>query len=584
MPAKMTNKEVADIFHQLADLLEIKGESVYKIVAYRRAADSIASDMRDINAVAQAKELRTIGGVGEAIEQKIDEILSTGQLRLHEQLKDEIPGGVISLLAVPGIGPKTAKLLYEKLGITSIATLEEAARQHRIANLKGLGPRSEEKILDGIQLLHQRSDRYPLGEALPVAEAVIAYLAQLPEAQRVNTAGSLRRRLPTIGDIDILAASNTPIDVVNYFVRMPRVREILSQGDVKASVVLDNGLQIDLMVLPEEQYGSLLQHFTGSKAHNVHLRQIALSKNLSFSEKGFTRPDGSLQLCPQEEDVYHTLGLDWIPPEIREDDGEFAAAKTHTLPRLVEVSDIKGDLHAHSNWSDGAHSVEEMALAAHQMGYQYLAITDHSKSLAIARGLTVERLHERQKEIDEVNRRLAPFRVLSGIEVDIKTDGALDLPDEALAALDVVVASVHSSLRQDRETMTARLLSAIRNPHVDIIGHPRGIILGERDAADIDFDAVVKEAKKQGVALEINANPARLDLDDVHAKQAGRAGVLLAVCTDAHNPSMLHDTVFGISMARRGWAEPKGIINTKALPDLLAWLKQREASVGHHST
>jgi len=576
----MTNQEVAAIFSNMADLLEIKGEVVYKVVAYRKAAEAIARETRDLAQLRAEGKLRTIPGVGEAIEKKIAEILDTGKLRIHEELKDQIPGGVISLLKVPGVGPKRARLLYEKLGITSIADLEAAARAHQIRDLPGLGDKVEENILHGIEQLHRRSTRYPLGEALPVAEDLITSLARYPKAKNVTAAGSLRRRKPTVGDIDILCSSDHPEEVVHAFVSLPRVREILSQGDVKASVILDNGIQADLMVLPADRYGSLLQHFTGSKEHNIHLREIALTQGLSFSENGYRKSDGSVILCPREEDVYATIGLPWIPPELREDMGEFEAARVGQLPHLIELKDIKGDLHVHSNWSDGVTSIAEIARAGRAMGYEYVAVADHSKGLGIARGLTVDRLRERQKEIDHVNDEMAPFRVLSAVEVDILADGSLDLPDDILAELDLVIASVHSSLRQDRATMTHRLITAIRHPHVDIIGHPTGVILGEREPSDLDFEAILAEAAKTGTCLEINGNPARLDLDDIHARRAVQAGVMLAISTDAHRPDMLETIVFGVAMARRGWAEKTHILNTLGLHALMKRLAMKKVKSG----
>jgi len=564
----MTNKEVADIFYQLADMLEIKGDIRYKIIAYRKAADGIAHETRDLAEMRRQGRLRTIPGIGEKIEAKIGELLDTGKLRLHEELKQEIPDGVLSLLSVPDVGPKTAWLIYQKLGIHSIPDLEQAARAGKLRTLPGLAAKSEERILHGIEMLHRRSQRIPLGVALPVAQELVAGLAACPQARQVIAVGSLRRRKATVGDLDIMAASPQPQAVVDCFVGLPLVGEVVSHGDTKATVILQDGVQADLMVLPAEHYGSLLQHFTGSKEHNVRLRELALSKGLSFSEYGYTRQDGSAILCPAEEDVYRTIGLPWIPPELREDSGEFEAAKAGRLPRLVDLEDIKGDLHCHSNWSDGAASIEEMAQAAMARGYAYIAITDHSKSLGIAHGLDEERLRERQKEIAAVNARLAPFRVLSGVEVDIKADATLDLPDAVLARLDVVVASVHSGFREDRERMTRRIIAAMRNPHVDIIGHPTGILLGEREAYDVDFEALLAVAQETGTILEVNAMPNRLDLDDVHVRRAVERGVKLAISTDSHRSDGLATIVLGLGMARRGWAEARDVVNTMPLDEL----------------
>lgn len=570
---RTSNKELASIFRDVADMLEMKGETIYKIVAYRKAADNLEHATQDVAVLWQQGRLREVPGIGESIAAKIQEYLTTGRMALHDQLREEMPPGVLSLRTIPGVGPKTAWLLYQRLGITSVAEVERAAKEGKLRGLPGMGERSEEKILQGIEMLHRRSERIPLGIALPVAQALLAGLRECRQVLRLSTAGSLRRCKPTVGDIDILAVSREPQVVVRFFARLPEVAEVVSQGDTKSTVLLADGLQIDLMVLEETRFGSLLQHFTGSKDHNVHLRELALDRGLRLSEYGFTRPDGDVILCPEEEDVYLTLELDYIPPELREDAGEVEAAKERRLPRLVQSVDLKGDLHIHSTWSDGVSSIREMAQAAKARGYEYIAVTDHTKSLGIARGLTVDRLRERQAEIEEVNRELAPFRVLSGVEVEVKADGSLDLPDDVLAKLDLVVASVHSGLRQERERITGRVLAAMRNPHVDIIGHPTGVILGEREPYDLDFAAILREAVATGTALEINSMPNRLDLDDVHVRQAVAAGARLALSTDAHRVESLEAISFGLAMARRGWAEPASVINTVSFPALLSRLK-----------
>ncbi len=570
---RSSNKELASIFRELADMLEMKGDTIYKIIAYRKAADNIEHATQDVAVLWQQGRLREVPGIGESIASKIQEYLTTGRVVLHDQLHEEMPPGVLSLRAIPGVGPKTAWLLYQRLGITSVAEVERAAKEGKLRGLPGMGERSEEKILQGIEMLHRRSERIPLGIALPVAQALLAGLRGCPQVLRLSTAGSLRRCKPTVGDIDVLAVSREPQAVVRFFARLPEVAEVVSQGDTKSTVLLEDGLQIDLMVLEETRYGSLLQHFTGSKDHNVHLRELALDQGLSLSEYGFTRPDGGMILCPEEEDVYLTLELDYIPPELREDAGEVEAARERRLPRLVQSVDLKGDLHVHSTWSDGVSNIREMAQAAKARGYEYIAVTDHTKSLGIARGLTVDRLRERQAEIEEVNRELAPFRVLSGVEVEVKADGTLDLPDDVLAKLDLVVASVHSGLRQERDRITGRVLAAMRNPHVDIIGHPTGVILGEREPYDLDFAAILREAVATGTALEINSMPNRLDLDDVHVRQAVAAGAMLAISTDSHRVESLEAIGFGLAMARRGWAEPASVINTVSFPALLSRLK-----------
>ena len=570
----MTNKEVAEILRRIADMLEIKGEIVYKALAYRRAADNIEYLGRDIEDVWREGKLQEIPGVGKSLAEKLDELLRTGRMSYYEELKEEIPPGVVSLLQVPEVGPKTARLVWEKLGITSISELERAAREGKLRTLPGLGVKSEAKILAGIEALYRRSERIPLAVALPVAREIIQALRDAtPHALKVTAAGSLRRMKATVGDIDILASSYKPDEVIEAFIRLPQVAEISMKGPTKSTVYLHNGLQVDLRVLPPERYGSLLQYFTGSKEHNVALRGLALDMGLSLSEYGFKRGEEEI-LCPEEEDVYRILGLEWIPPELRENRGEIEAAREGRLPRLVELADIKGDLHVHTNWSDGASSIEEIAEAARRRGYHYLVISDHSQGLGIAKGLTPERLKEQRAVIDELNRRWTDFRILQGAEVEIRADGSLDYPDEVLASLDIVIASVHTGLRQDRERITARVINAMRNPYVDIIGHPSGRILGQREESAVDMDEVLRVARETGTILEVDGTPDRLDLDDVYIRRAVEMGVKLAIDSDAHNLYGLDAMEFGVAMARRGWAGPKDVINTLPLEEMLRSLKR----------
>jgi len=570
----MTNKEVAEILRRIADMLEIKGEIVYKALAYRRAADNIEYLGRNIEEVWREGKLREIPGVGKSLAEKLDELLRTGRMTYYEQLQEEIPPGVVSLLQIPDVGPKTAKLVWERLGITSIAELERAAREGRLRTLPGLGAKSEAKILAGIQSLYRRSERIPLGTALPVARELIEGIkAATPAVLKIAAAGSLRRMKATVGDIDLLAASYEPEKVMEAFVHLPQVAEVSLSGPTKTTVILQNGLQVDLRVLPPERYGSLLQYFTGSKDHNVALREIALDMGLSLSEYGFKRGEEEI-LCPEEEDVYRTLGLPWIPPELRENRGEIEAAREGRLPHLVELSDIKGDLHVHTDWSDGAATIEEMAEAARKRGYRYLVISDHSHGLGVAKGLTPERLREQRAVIEELNRRWSDFRILQGAEVEIRSDGSLDYPDEVLAELDLVIASVHSGLRQERERITARVVAAMRNPYVDIIGHPSGRILGQREESAVDMDEVLRVAAETGTILEVNGTPDRLDLDDVYIRRAVEMGVKLCVDSDAHNVYGLAAMEFGVATARRGWAEARDIVNTLPLEELLRSLKR----------
>ncbi len=569
----MNNQEIAQIFSDIADMLDIQGADWYRVRAYRRAAEAIAYYPEDMTNLWEEGRLEEIPGVGKAIAGKIDEILHTGRLEFYERLKSEIPDGVVSLLGIPGVGPRTARLLYEDLSLVSIPDVEAAARQHKLRELKGMGAKSEERILQGIEMLHRISGRHLLAVALPVAEQIVAGLRECPVAHGVTPAGSLRRCTPTVGDIDILAASGDPQEAVNWFVSLPQVEEVVSHGDTKATVILDNGLQVDLMVLEEAHYGSLLQHFTGSKEHNTVLRGLARKQGLSLSEYGFLHEDGTVTACAREEEVYGTLGLEWIPPELREATGELKAAQEGRLPNLITQGDIRSDFHVHTIYSDGANTIEDMARAAMARGYEYIVITDHSQGLGVAGGLSPADFARQREEIAATNEKLAPFRVLSGVELEIRAEGDLDLSDEILAEFDVVVASVHSGLRQDEERMTQRIIAAMRNPHVDIIGHPTGRLLGQRESVAMDFDAVVREAARTGTMLEINAQPNRLDLDGQWARKAIGERVMLALGSDAHHGEGLGVMRFGVATARRGWAEPANVANNLSCKELLAKVK-----------
>jgi DNA polymerase (family 10) len=574
----MTNREIADVFKRIGDMMDILGENRFKVLAYRRAADNILNLGQDIRTFWQAGTLQEIPGIGQAIADKIDELLSTGRLEFYERLQDQVPPGVVSLLDIPDVGPRTAQLLWEELGLQSVAEVEAAARSGQLRSLKGFAAKSEARILAGIEALHRRSDRIPLGTAWPVASDLLEGLQNTcPEILDATVAGSLRRMRSTIGDIDLLAASGAPAAVMRAFCGHPRVAEVLLSGATKTSVRLHNGLQVDLRVLDPDRWGAALQYFTGSQAHNVRIREIAQKQGLSLSEYGFKRQDGDEILCPQEETVYETLGLPWIPPELREDRGEIQAALAGQLPEPVEWSDILGDLHAHTDWSDGAGTLEEMAEAARAKGYRYLVISDHTQSLGVANGLTPERLRAQRAEIDALNERWDGFTLLQGCELEIKADGSLDFPDQVLAELDFVVASVHTSLRQDWAQITARVMNALHNPYVDVIGHPSGRILGQREESAVDLDAVIQTAAETGTALEVNSIPARLDLDDVHVRRAKELGVKLAINSDAHHPGGLDSLPFGLATARRGWATASDVLNTLTLDELRTWRQARIA-------
>jgi DNA polymerase (family 10) len=574
----MTNREIADIFKRIGDMMDILGENRFKVIAYRRAAENILALGQDIRAYWQAGTLQEIPGIGPAIADKIDELLTTGRLEFYERLQDQVPPGVVSLLEIPDVGPKTAKLLWDELGLQSVAEVEAAARAGHLRTLKGMGARSEAKILAGIEALYRRSDRIPLGTAWPVAADLLEGLrTHCPELVDATVAGSLRRMRATIGDIDLLAASGASAAVMRAFTGHPRVAEVLLSGETKTSVRLHNGLQVDLRVLEPERWGAALQYFTGSQAHNVRVREIAQRQGLSLSEYGFKRQDGSEILCPAESDVYETLGLSWIPPELREDRGEIQAASSGDLPRLVEWDDILGDLHAHTDWSDGAGTLAEMAEAARAKGYRYLVISDHTQSLGVANGLTPERLRAQRAEIDALNGQWDDFALLQGCELEIKADGSLDFPDEVLAGLDFVVASVHTSLRQDRDQITTRVIKALHHPYVDVIGHPSGRILGQREESAVDLDAIIRAAAATGTALEVNSIPNRLDLDDAHARRALELGVKLAINSDAHHPGGLDSLPYGLATARRGWATAPDVLNTLTLDEIRAWRQARIA-------
>jgi len=577
----VTNREIAEIFSSIGDIMDILGENRFKVLAYRRAAENIMSLGQDLRSFWRAGTLQEIPGIGQAIAEKIDELLTTGRLEFYERLQEQVPAGVVSLLQIPDVGPKTVKLLWEELGVQSVTELEAAARAGRLRTLRGLGARSEAKILAGIEILNRRSDRISLGTAWPVAaELLEGVRTTCSEVQEVAVAGSLRRMRATIGDIDLLAASEAPASVMRAFVALPAVAEVILSGPTKTSVRLHNGLQADLRVLEPDRWGTALQYFSGSQAHNVRLRELAVKRGLSLSEYSFKREDGGEILCRDEAQVYETLGLPWIPPELREDQGEIQAALAGELPDLVEREAIRGDLHVHTDWSDGTSTLAEMAEAARELGYEYLVISDHSQSLGIARGLTAERQREQRAEIDALNERWNDFRLLQGCELEIKADGSLDLPDDVLARLALVVASLHTSQRQDREQITRRMLNAVTNPYVDVIGHPSGRILGQREESAVDLDAVIDTAATTGTALEVNSTPSRLDLDDVHVRRAIRLGVKIAINSDAHHPDGLDNLAYGVATARRGWATAADVLNTMTLDELLAWKGARRARQG----
>jgi len=573
----LNNKQLADTFTLIANLVEIKGEVIYVILAYRKAAESLASLPREASEYWKEGKLREIPGVGKAIAEKIDELLSTGKLEFLEKLKQEVPESLASWLQVPGLGPKKIALIWKSLDITTLPELEAAAKDGKLRSLPGMGAKSEAAILEGIASLARRSGRIPLGRAYPLAQEIIRTLKGVEGVVAAEPAGSLRRMRSTVGDLDILVAAKESAPVMEAFVKLPGVSRVLGQGETKSSIEFSDGVRAQVWVHPPEKFGTALQYATGSKDHNVQLRQIALAQGLSLSEHALTRTDGSGEiLCATEAEVYERLGLPWIPPELREDRGEVAAAKAGKLPKLIEVKDIKADLQTHSNWSDGKLTMLEMARAAARRGIKVIAFTDHSVSLGVTGGLSMDDHKKQAAEIKKIQKQLGDeILVLHATEVEIKADGTLDYPDEFLASLDLVLASLHTSLRQPREKVTERLLNAIRNPHVDIIGHPTGRLIPEREGADLDMDAVLNAAAETGVALEINAHPSRLDLDDVYARRAKELGIPISINTDSHSEEDFDNLFYGVAIARRAWLTKADVINCWSPEKLLKWLKKR---------
>jgi len=569
------NREVAGILYEMAELLELHAENRFKIIAYSKAARAIESLKEDIEQLCKEGRLQSLPGVGKAISEKVEEYLRTGQIQAHQDLLKKTPAGLAELLKISGLGPKTIFMLHEKLNITNLDELEKAAREHRIRRLPRMGPKSEKNILKSIERYRKRSTRILYSTAEPVVSEVLAYLRRMEGLEHITAAGSYRRGKETVGDIDILATATRPEEIVAAFVRMPIVEEVLSRGPTKASVIVQETIQVDLRIVEHRSYGTVLQYFTGSKEHNVLLRQLALDRGYSLSEYSLKRlSDGQDLFFDREEDVYAHLGLQYIPPEMREDRGEIEAARQGRLPELVSLMDIRGDLHVHSDWSDGRASIIEMARAAQALGYEYLALCDHSPSVGIAGGLAPEKLEEKIEAIAAVNEVLEGVTVLVGTEVDIKADGKLDYPNDLLARCDVVVASVHMGQQQKEREITGRLVSAIENEFVDIIGHPTGRIINQRDPYEVDMKVILEAAARTGTAMEINAYPTRLDLNDVFSRMAKDMGVKMSINSDAHEPEQLKVMKFGINVARRGWLEKKDVLNALSLQDLLRALKR----------
>ena len=577
----MKNREIVDIFDRVADMLAIRGDQIHRVLAYRRAAESIGTLGRDINHVYTEGSLTDLPGIGKTLAAKIEELLTTGKLEFYERLSVEIPPSLLEMLRVEGIGPKRVKQIHETLEITTLDELRAAARAGKLRQLPRMGEKSEERLLRAIEALDRHGDeRSSIGEVWPVAQQILELLADAPGVTNSAVAGSLRRMKETIGDLDLLVAADDPDPVMDRFCGMELAESVVARGPTKARVVLLTGLGVDLRVLPSDRWGTLISYFTGSKDHNVRLRELALKQGLSLNEHSFTPENGDAEiLCATEKMVYTTLGLPFIPPSLREDRGEIEAALNGNLPRLVQTKDILGDLHVHSTWSDGRMTILEMARAARDRGLQYLVISDHSRSLGIGNGLSIERLEAQSDDVREANDIMGPnFRVLHGTEMEIKADGTLDYPDEILAKLDFVIASLHTSLSQPREQVTDRMLNAIWNPQVDMIAHPTGRLFPDRSGADLDIDMILESAAATNTILEINANPRRLDLRDVHVRRALKLGVRIAINTDAHHADHFAFLHYGVATAQRGWATAENIVNSWPLNRLLASIEDRSNS------
>lgn len=575
----ITNADLAAAFEQVADLLELQNANPFRVRAYRNAARMVGELKLDLAAtVAQGKALPKLPGIGADLAGKIQELASTGHLALLDRLRKELPAGVTDLLAVPGLGPKRVRALYDELHVHNLAQLLRAARDGRVRGLHGFGAKTEEHIAQAIERHLAQSRRFKLATAAQYSAHLITHLQHAQAIDRVVAAGSLRRCRDTVGDIDLLATvadASAGAAVCRHFTTYVDIAQVLEQGDTRASVTLKSGLQVDLRVVPKESFGAALMYFTGSKAHNIRMRTLAIERGLKLNEYGLF--EGRRAIAGStEESVFAALGLAYVPPELREDRGEIEAARKGALPHLVERGDLRGDLHAHTTWSDGSASLEDMARAAQEHGLQYLAISEHSRRLTMAHGLDPARLAQQCDAIERLNARRVGTHLLTGIEVDILDDGTLDLPDKALAGLDVVIAAVHSKFDLSRARQTARILAALDHPHVRILAHPLGRLIDKRAPYDVDMLAIVRKCKARGIALELNAHPERLDLTDVHCRMAKDEGVPVAINSDAHSVNDFDNLVHGIGQARRGWLERADVLNTMPLESLMRWLRRRE--------
>jgi DNA polymerase (family 10) len=572
----MINEEIAQIFEKMSRVLAFKGADRFRVLAYDRAATSLRDFEGDLAATARAGKLDDIPAIGKDLSEMIEEYIKTHRVRRFERECRGIPDGLIDLMNVPGLGPKTLAQLYKRFHIQGFEDLKRTLEGGALLKVPGFGEKKVENLRRGVSLWLSSKQRMPLGIALPLAEELLEQVRTIELVAQADVAGSIRRRRETIGDMDILITSPDSARALRELTRLPLIKKVLALGDTKATVLLANRIQVDIRAVAPESYGAALQYFTGSKQHNVHLRTIARQKKLKFNEYGVFR--GNKRICgASEEDVYKTLNMPVPPAELREDKGEIEAALNGELPKLIKLEDLRGDLHAHTNYSDGRSTIEEMVVRAAELGYEYIALTDHSPAARIASGLDLDRLEQKIKELEEVRKRRSHLkpRILLGAEVDILADGRLDYPENVLRRFEVVTASVHAAFKQTRDRMTGRLMDAILNPYVHILGHPTTRLIGSREPVEFDFDKVVRAAADCGVALEVNASPVRLDLTDTMARAAVEAGAALAINSDAHSASQLELIRFGVYQARRGWVEPRNVVNTWSWGKLSRWLGAR---------
>jgi DNA polymerase (family 10) len=571
----METARIAQIIDEMGTLLEIRGENPFRCRAYHAVAQTLEGLPSDLSEMISDGGLAEVPGVGDTMYKKIVELYTTGKLEAYDELRRKTPPGLVALMRVPGLGPKKIKALYDELKVESLAELRAAGESGKIAVLKGFGEKTQEKILEGIAFIESAGDRILLNRALQLVEPIISAVREHKKVIRAKVCGSLRRRRETIGDLDILFSAKDPAPVLDHFVKLPDVATVLAHGPTKASVRLLDGIQCDLRGVEDSQFPFALHYFTGSKAHNIAMRRRAIDQGYSLNEYGLAGKKGSVS-CREEADLFAALGLPEIPPELREDTGEIEAAEAGKLPELVNLDDLIGTFHCHTDWSDGANTLEEMAQAARDAGLHYLGIADHSKSAGYAGGLSIERVKEQRAAIDELNEKFHDkFRLFKGTECDILPDGSLDYPDDVLEGYDYVVASVHSSFTLPRAEMTARIVRAVKHPKVTMLGHPTGRLLLARDGYSVDLDAVIDAAAEAGTMIEINASPHRLDLDAPHCRRARDKGVMIVINPDAHSIGGLADLQYGISVARRGWLGKEDVFNTRATKSITAALAKR---------